>query len=283
MSTPTEPPGSTDPGGTGPYGPTAFWSDEHPPVDLLTQVNDTLPGSTPGGLIEAVKRAVVTGLRDAVTTADLQVNGSGISIDLEYPLEEERYPGIWVQFSITKFTRAGIGQEVAYQDPNTGTWTPIQTFTFSGRVTLSIVALTNKDRDQLADSVIAMLAFTRTPEVWVTQPSQDTKQYRGLLASLDNNPFVSLTLNTDVINCGGQGVEVGVPWQPDKLAYTDNYSFDLLGQTQIRFMHDGAYTLSNVNYVPIVVTSVPEQDVFPIPVTYPPIGRGVSEETLRTL
>ena len=215
-----------------------------------SEVPETIPGSE-GGVIEAVKRAVVMALREALIRTNITINGSPVYVDLEYPMKKEQYPGIWVQFSVVKLNRAGISHEVWVQDANLN-WTPIQEWMFNGRVTLTIVALKSLERDRIADSIISMFAFSRTPELVISQPNANTKQYRTLLTALDQNPYVAMTLNTDTITPGGQSASMDVPWQQDVLAYEDSYSFDLLGNFNIKFTRDGAYTLSRVDSVPVI-------------------------------
>ena len=55
-----------------------------------------------------------------------------------------------------------------------------------------------------------------------------------------------MTVNTDVLTGGGQSVNVGVPWQPDILAYTDAYSFDIIGNFNYVFRNDGTYSLARI-------------------------------------
>src|SRR5208282_3577243 len=135
----------------------------------------------------------------ALSAADLRVGGQPVYVDIEYPLEATQYPGIWVQFSPTQVQRAGLSEEAWVKDAD-GSWCPIQAWQFTGRVVLAIVALKSIDRDQLADVVVMNLAFARTPDTYIiTQPTQDTRRYRSLIAALDNNPYVSMTLSTDII------------------------------------------------------------------------------------
>lgn len=240
-------------GAPGRLAPSIFAEDMNLPAPG-TAVPETIPGSE-GGLIEAVKRAVVVGLREALTRTSITVDGAPVYVDLEYPMKKEQYPGIWVQFSITKLNRAGISHEV-WTNEN-GNWVPIQEWYFTGRVTLTIVALKSLERDRIADSVVSMLAFSRGPELVLTQQSADTQQYRSLLTALAENPYVAVSLNTDVITPGGQNVSMDVPWQQDVLAYEDSYSFDLQGNFNIKFTHDGVYTLSRIDQVPVMDTEIP--------------------------
>lgn len=218
--------------------------------------NDVLPHS-PGGVVEAAKRGVMVALREAFSNTSLQTaQQTPISVDFEYPLVEEDYPGVWVQFSLTDLRRVGIAHEALIEE--NGVWCPVQEWSFSGRVTLTIVALTSLQRDQIADALITILAFARPPAMpytdggVLTNPHEDTRQYRQLMQSLSDNPYVSMTINSDTIRPGGQSVAQGTPWAQEVLAYEDNYSFDLIGQFNIVFRHDGTYTLQGVNGVPQV-------------------------------
>lgn len=225
--------------------------------DASKRSNASYPNAGGAGMIETVKRAIMNALREALTGTTLNhlVNGTDVTVDMEYPIEKENYPGIWVQFSFSEITQAGIGHEPLIRTvvtPATSTaaevvnWEPIREFQFKGRVTLTIVALTSLERDRIADAVITMLAFSRPPEMALTKPGEDTKQFRQLIDSLANNPYVSLTFNHDQVIPGGQAMTTGVPWDEEIPGYEDTYSFDILGQTNIVFRHDGTYTLANV-------------------------------------
>ena len=233
--------------------------------DPAKRPNAPFPGAGGSGMIETVKRAVMNALREALSGTSLNhlVNGTNVTIDMEYPIEKESYPGIWVQFSFNEIVQAGIGHEPLIRNvlvegdeetPEVINWEPIREFQFKGRVTLTIVALTSLERDRIADAVITMLAFSRPPNTVMTDPTEDTRQFRQLISSLAENPYVSLTINHDQIIPGGQAMTTGVPWDEEIPGYEDSYSFDILGQTNIVFRHDGTYTLRNVAQTPVAVS-----------------------------
>lgn len=241
------------------------WCDDTPRPDAAKRANAPFPGAGGSGMIETVKRAVMNALREALSGTSLNhlVNGTDVTIDMEYPIEKENYPGIWVQFSFNEIVQAGIGHEPLIKNvlaeatettPEVVNWEPIREFQFKGRVTLTIVALTSLERDRLADAVITMLAFSRPPNMVMTDPNEDTRQFRQLITSLAENPYVSLTINHDQIIPGGQAMTTGVPWDEEIPGYEDTYSFDILGQTNIVFRHDGTYTLRNVAETPVMVS-----------------------------
>lgn len=252
----------------GPYANSVFMADyAFPPPG--TVVVPPMPRSE-GGIIQAVKTATVQSMRDALQGVSLFNKDQAIFITLDYPMEQIQFPGIWVQFSISKLNRAGIGHEITVQNPQTKEWSFIQEWTFEGRTTLTVCALKSLDRDRLADALIANLAFARTPEILLTKPGADTKKYRSLITALDENPYIALTLQLDTIIPGGQSASQGTPWGDEAaLIYEDSYSFDMVGQFNIQFSQDGIYTLAEINprinllatgqpYAPILWQNVPD-------------------------
>lgn len=234
--------------------PSIFISDyDLPPGG--TVVIPPMPRSE-GGLIQSVKGAVLQALREALSNSSLFDRNQKIYIDIDYPLIETQYPGIWVQFTPTRLARAGLGHEVPIQNEDQS-WSFVQEWTFTGTVSLSIAALTSKDRDKLSDALIMMLAFARTPQLVITKPQVDVKQNRSLITALDANPYVAMTINTDTITPGGQQATQGTPWQNDALTYEDTYSFDMVGQFNIEFSNDGLYLLSRIDPRVEVVSGVP--------------------------
>ena len=244
------------------YGPDMFYSDLTLP-DPTTVVNESLPRAwSQGGVIESVKRAVVTGIRDGFRNSSMAVpsdDGEKFYIDIEYPTDVTKYPGIWVQFAIEDLKRAGLGMETWVKDDE-GNWQSIEVWNFEGRISLTIAALSAKDRDRLADAVIAQIAFSRPPDLVIHDKRKDSKQFKGLITALDNNPYVSMTLNTDQIQPGGQSVTNGVPWASNILLYEDSYSIQCHGQFNMKFSHDGVFSLAEIRANPTLMDHDVEYD-----------------------
>ena len=229
-----------------------------------SQVPQKIPGSA-GGVIEAIKKAVVSALRESITNTSLSfpTSGTQVHIELEYPITEEQYPGIWIQFATTRLQRMGMSQEFWVKNSD-NEWNAVQEWQVQGRVTMTVLALSNLERDRISDSLITMFAFSRPPEPVITQPNKNTNTYRQFITALDANPYVAMTVNTDVLTGGGQSVNVGVPWQQDILAYTDAYSFDVVGNFNYVFDSDGTYSLSRIDKYPVMDTGQPllNQDMY---------------------
>lgn len=242
-----------------------WYANDAASLDPAKRANAEFPGAGGSGMIETVKRAIMNALREALTgtTLNQTVNSTPVSIDMEYPIQKENYPGIWVQFSFNEIVQAGIGHEPLIKNvlaeatdttPEQVSWEPLREFQFKGRVTLTIVALTSLERDRMADAVVTMLAFSRPPNHVLTNPSEDTKQFRQFITSLAENPYVSISINHDQIVPGGQAMTTGVPWDEEIPGYEDSYSFDILGQTNIVFKNDGTFSLRNVAETPVMVS-----------------------------
>jgi hypothetical protein len=239
-----------------------FYSEMDNP-DPSTQLNEPMPRAwASSGVIESVKTAVVgaivEGLRGTTLSATDGEN-TKFDVSIEYPTDITSYPGIWVQFALTNATTAGLGMQTWTQD-SAGSWGPINTYSFDGRITLTIAALSSKDRDRLADVVFSQLAFARAPDLVIRDPSKAAEQNKGLIASLNRNRYVSITLNTDQVQPGGQTVTSGVPWAPNVLLYEDNYSIGCHGQVNLRFNYEGLYTLAEIVPNPTINPDEPLYD-----------------------
>lgn len=229
------------------YGPDMFYSDITVP-DPATVVNEPLPRAwAEGGMIEAVKRNVITGLREAFQGSSTNGPDQDYYIDIEYPTKVAQYPGIWVQFNIDALKRAGLG--MGTWTKKDGEWGEIQEWMFDGRINLTIAAESSKDRDRLADTVLAQLAFARPPDLVLRDPFKDSGQFRGLIAAIEANPYVCMTLNTDVINPGGETATSGVPWAPNLMLYENAFSITCQGQFNLRTGFDGVYSLAEIRMV----------------------------------
>lgn len=210
--------------------------------------NRPLPEGAPGGVIEGVKTAVIVALKEALsgTTLGTDMSGSDVAVEMEYPMVKEYYPGIWVQFSFTEFINAGLGHELPFREDD-GNWAILKEFQFKGTVTMTIMALTNLERDRIADRVTTMMMYARMPEAVITKDSANTRQFRTLITSLASNPYIAMSINHDSLQPGGQAMTPGVPWNPELPGYEDSYSFSILGQSNIVFRHDGTYTLRAID------------------------------------
>lgn len=162
----------------------------------------------------AVKKAIIQAFRGTFTANYPDPILQSINVSMEYPAKVEDYPGIWVQFSFRDLETVGLGSH--FYDTNGQKY---QLWMYGGTVTLTIVAMTSKERDTIADKLIQMLAFHGL-----------NSQAQSFQNTLEANQSINMSVNGDLIRAGGESTTVGAPWQPDVLVYTDVYSFDIMGQ-----------------------------------------------------
>lgn len=177
------------------------------------------PGPTLGPT-EGIKTAIVSALRNGITDgverhdplAKLRDN-----VTMEYPMKKGQWPALWVGFSVRKLTATGINNDI-FQGENEGTY---KLWHFEGIATVTILALSNVERDRIADSFIRMYAFhghhSSKNKFWNTLAEQ---------------PYVYITAQKGELKPGGQSEGPGMspPWDGSVLGYSDSYSFDLVGQ-----------------------------------------------------
>jgi hypothetical protein len=202
-------------------------------------------------LLEAVKTSVVSALRGALVRDypepdRLVIQRVSDNIEMEYPTESAKYPGIWVQFSFNEIRKAGLDPTFlsttvqAAQEINK----QYMMGSFKGRVTLSIVAVSNLERDQISGAIINLFLFGRINPV-----------ANNFFSMLYDSEYVNISIGQDVLSPGGQTVTVGAPWQSDVLVYEDAYSFDIIGQFASRFETGELVKLSELRVIPELVTS----------------------------
>jgi DNA gyrase inhibitor GyrI len=61
-------------------------------------------------------------------------------------------------------------------------------------------------------------------------------------ATIASSDLINMTLQSDILNSGGQTETIGTPWDDDKIAYEDRYSFEVVGQVRSRIQPGVVFT-----------------------------------------
>lgn len=145
----------------------------------------------------------------------------GLHIGLEYPIDEQQYPSVWVDYDDTQpLLKAGIAH-LEYVSPNDNT-TPVAPFTrwrFQGYVSLTAVAMTSLERDRIYDELVRVVAFANEDGV--------VGRFKNTIAS---NDLIAATLNTDKIEARGNAAAPGTPWGTDEIMYEKSLNLELIGE-----------------------------------------------------
>lgn len=192
----------------------------------MTDFPPLVTGETGQGiLIAPAKKLIIRALRATFTSMYPNTKLASMNIDLEYPYLEEQYPGIWVKFNPRKIQASGL-------DPTQRTDSEIfSVWHYEGTISLMILALTSKERDLISDGFIEAYAFA------AQMPSVSP-----FATTLLESDLINMTLQSDILSPGGQTESVGVPWDDDKLAYEDRYSFEVVGQIRSRIQPGVVFT-----------------------------------------
>lgn len=143
-----------------------------------------------------------------------------VHVGLEYPVEAQHYPSIWVDYDDTQpLVRAGVAHlETAH--PVTGVhMAPFTRWRFQGYVSLTTVALTSLERDRLFDEVVRVVAFGNEDAT--------IGRFKSRIAS---NDLIAATLQTDRIEARGSAAAPGTPWGTDELMYERSLNLELIGE-----------------------------------------------------
>src|SRR4051812_38464569 len=112
----------------------------------MTSIEPKLPPQAQKQLsIVNIKLAVIKALTAALQDQEYPDEKiRGIHISQEYPLTQEQYPTIWVNFSFSKLQNAGIGYSVIEEGQIRQEWY------HEGQVTLTVISLSSYERDVYA-------------------------------------------------------------------------------------------------------------------------------------
>lgn len=177
----------------------------------------------------SVKTDIVQAMRDAMSThPDSFLSRTKVSLD--YPTDENSYPLVLVRFYERSIYNAGVGH-VEYLLREGGTLVDkFRHSLYDGTIEFAIYALSTRDRDLLADSIIEILRF---PDMSVHAKKFYTRLYdppADDLDGYDNFRYNFLTINHDRVQGFGE-TQTQQPWlSEDQLQYQTSYRVDIYGE-----------------------------------------------------
>lgn len=179
------------------------------------------------GYMTVLKTALVEALRQCFDQDYPEEDFRDINCGIEFPAEEQDYPGIWVTYSDTApLVNAGIDHH-EFTDPSLpeGYVRRFSRWRFTGTASFTVVALSSLERDRLYDELVRVIAFAR-----------EVDQVPEFRAYIESNEFVAMNGNFDEISVGGNSAAPGTPWGTDEYIYEITLNIDVLGE----FVSDGS-------------------------------------------
>lgn len=139
-----------------------------------------------------------------------------VLVGIEYPVDQQYYPSIWVDFDETApLKRAGVGH-VEIED---GTYRAYTRWRFEGNVSFTCVALSSLVRDRIYDEMVRVVAFG--PE----HPA--LAQFRS---HVESNGLVAINANFDTVAVRANAAAPGTPWGTDEIVYERGIGIDVIGE-----------------------------------------------------
>lgn len=155
-------------------------------------------------------KALIAAALEQVFTANYPIaDFDGIFVSIEYPMERQNYPAVWVGFEpMGTIDRAGIDNSFGYvQYGADGLPSVYSLWRANGYATFTIGAMTSLQRDRLFDEVLRAFAFNAEPQV---------HSFRTLI---ETNPLIALNLNFDNVAIRGISENPGAPWGTNEIVY----------------------------------------------------------------
>ena len=175
-----------------------------------------------------------------------------VHVSLDYPVDPQNYPSLWVDYDDTQpLLRAGIAH-LEDQSTNGTQVSPFTRWRFQGYVSITTVALTSLERDELFDEVVRVVAFGNENTI--------IGRFKDRIAS---NDLIAANLDTDKIDVRGSAAAPGTPWGTDELMYERSLNLGILGE----FIPDPSTgTLVPLSRIEIVANEfLPGQEGDPFP------------------
>jgi hypothetical protein len=165
-----------------------------------------------------------------------------VHCSIEYPVEKQQYPGIWVDYDDTKPLQTA-GVDHLETTVTGGTTSRYRRWKFAGYASYTIAALTSLERDRLYDEMVRVLAFgDRSPA---------TLRFRSYIES---NDLMAANFDFDQIETRGNAAVPGTPWGTDEIIYERTLTMEVVGE----FVSDAETGL----LVPLSAIHVLDPDVY---------------------
>jgi hypothetical protein len=167
-----------------------------------------------------LKSAIVEALQQTFGPAYPQSDFRDLHVSIEFPDAPQDYPGIWVNYEDTEpLRRAGIDQREIVQDANG--YHEVTRWRFAGSLSFTIGAFSSLERDRLFDELVGVFSFANV----------DDTQISTFKTSFEQNDFLGINVQYDILTVSGDATNSGTPWgTDDEIIYEITLSTDVIGE-----------------------------------------------------
>lgn len=161
-----------------------------------------------------LKTALVVSLQRAFPETHPDSKLRKLHVSIEYPVEPQNYPGVWVDFEENVLQNAGIDHR-----EQTLEGVPALRWRYEGTATYTIAAMTSLERDRVYDELVRVMAFSHASPV-----------LNAFRQEIEDNEFVAINFNFDEILVHGSAAAAGTPWETDEMIYETTLSMQAIGE-----------------------------------------------------
>lgn len=193
------------------------------------------------GYLSVLKATVTIALLDVFNDVDYpeaDFAAGAVYVGIEYPIEAQQYPGIWIDYEDTKpLQRAGVDHQEITE--HSGLFNKQTRWEYGGDVSFTCVALTSLERDRLYDELVRIFAFG--PEDPVTA---------NFRARIETNNLLAMNMDFDTLRSSGNAAAPGTPWGTDEIIYERSIRVACLGEFILDPTPGTLVPLSAINIIP---------------------------------
>lgn len=161
-----------------------------------------------------LKTGIVLALREVFGATYSDDRLRNLHASIEFPVDRQEYPGIWVDFEESAVQNAGVAHYEEQEDGGIA-----YRWRFQGNVSYTIVAMSSLERDRIFDELVRIIAFSRA--------SEENAAFRDFI---ENNDLIAMNYNFDQIEVHGNSAAPGTPWETDEMIYEKTLVMQVLGE-----------------------------------------------------
>jgi hypothetical protein len=182
---------------------------------------------------------ITTGLQSVFhgdyVSMDDQPDFAGLHVSIEYPLNPQDYPGVWVDFEPEgELSRGGIDDINSFLPNGDASLTPLYLWRAQGWATYTLAAMTSLQRARLHDEIVRVFAFGSDPTV------------AAFRDSIENNDYLAMNMDFDRIAERGASATPGTPWGSEEIIYEVTLAMQCVIEFYSTANKDKLYPLSAI-------------------------------------
>ena len=214
-----------------------------------------------------LKTALVDALQEAFQAYPVP-DIEGINVGIEYPVREEQFPCVWVNFAPTSEVQMiGINnrEHLGFLPPPPidpqATFAGYSRGFVEGQVSFTIGALSSLERDRIYDQVIRV--------GMLGEDADGTSVFRQ---QIEESPYANIGMRFDMWQTSGDNAAPGTPWGTDEMLYEITVATQLHCEFYVAPKTGQLVLLSEINVEQPGLYFDPATGTDPDPVTWPGVG-----------